>query len=307
MITNKHNIHLPIAIFLAHDDYDYVKNNPNYLSVTTLLKPIKSLVLQQYVQDTSVDLIDLIPSRVGTSIHSRVEEALNNFHKNATKLGIADCGIAINPDDRLHPNAIFMEQRKSKEIFGYTIGGKFDIVYENTLRDIKTTKVYKWIKGDFEDYILQGSIYRWLNQDIIHEDFMYIDFLFTDWKEHETSKEGYPPLPIMHKKLPLKSIKETEHWIITKLIQLVKWSLVTDQSLLPKCTTKERWQDPDTYAYYKNPNGKRATKIFSSMSEAVNAQIQHGSVGRIEVREATPRRCNSRFCPAYSVCEQGKN
>ena len=36
--TNDHNIPLAMAVWLMHDDYDYI-HDPKYISVTTLMKP----------------------------------------------------------------------------------------------------------------------------------------------------------------------------------------------------------------------------------------------------------------------------
>ena len=43
MITNKNNVSLNMVVFLAHDEYDHIKE-ANYISVTSLLKPIRAII-----------------------------------------------------------------------------------------------------------------------------------------------------------------------------------------------------------------------------------------------------------------------
>lgn len=51
--TNTTNIPLPLAVFLATDDYDY---QPDTISVTTLLKPIKQIILGRRLEK-KIDLL----------------------------------------------------------------------------------------------------------------------------------------------------------------------------------------------------------------------------------------------------------
>lgn len=72
--------------------------------------------------------------------------------------------------------------------------GKFDIVTEGLLQDVKSTSTYTWVKGGRdEEHRLQGSMYRWLHDDKITEDVIRINYIFTDWmKALATSQENYP-------------------------------------------------------------------------------------------------------------------
>ncbi len=44
VITNRGDIPLGLAVWLLHDEYDYI-NEPNYISVTSLMKPIRHIIL----------------------------------------------------------------------------------------------------------------------------------------------------------------------------------------------------------------------------------------------------------------------
>ena len=56
--TNVSNVPLSMAVFLATDSYDYM-DEPNYLSATALIKPLRQLILASRVneEDTSTDLL----------------------------------------------------------------------------------------------------------------------------------------------------------------------------------------------------------------------------------------------------------
>ena len=310
MITNKTNLSLPLQMFLIHDDYDLVKRK-KYISATGLLKPIKATVLA--MQSTIAhdnDVLDFLASRVGTASHDRLEKAfLNGNHvTNMRKLGYTEDvinHIKINPAEVNESDIpIYLEKRTIKQLHKWFIGGKFDVVMEHTVRDLKTTKVFTWIKNNFEDYQIQGSIYRWLNQDLIKNDTMFIDFIFTDWKAYEAeAKDTYPQYPALSKALPLMSVEETEAWINNKL-HAIESLIDADQSLLPDCTDKELWQDPTKYAYFKNPTGKRATKVFDTADLANIKLMSDGSVGKIEVRPGKPKRCN--YCSVKESCHQAQ-
>ena len=74
--TNNQNVPIPLAVWLLHDDYDHV-SDPNYVSATTLLKPVKQVILARRVPKEMrvLDLSDLIASRMGTALHDSIEKA----------------------------------------------------------------------------------------------------------------------------------------------------------------------------------------------------------------------------------------
>ena len=101
-ITNNHDVSLALAVWLLHDEYDYV-DNPKYLSATTLLKPIKQIVMKHRVDfsDQSIDVMDFVSTSMGTGLHDSIEKAWKLGHKTALKkLGypqrVIDA-VVINP------------------------------------------------------------------------------------------------------------------------------------------------------------------------------------------------------------------
>lgn len=314
MITNQGNISLPMAIWLASDEYDH-DPSPNTISATELLKSIKQILLGSRVAASGlagdVDLQDMIASRIGTALHDSVEHSVLNLREDAMKaMGIPPRvrdSIKINPTI-IDPNChnIHMEQRVKRDIGGFTISGKYDIVENGRVKDIKSTSTYTYVYGtNNTKYAQQGSIYRWLNPELITDDFMDIEFIFIDWKAMAVKTEkNYPPRRVMSKTVPLMSISETEMFIVDKLKLLVKFQNEPEANM-PECSRDELWQKPTSYAYFKNPEKmKRATKVFTTHGEALGRQIEDGSVGTIQIRPGKAKHCL--YCAAKPICAQAE-
>lgn len=318
-ITNNHDVSLPLAVWLLHDEYDYVKDK-KYLSVTTLLKPIKHIVMKHRVDLSveSMDIMDLVSTSMGTGLHDSIEKAWHNGHHNALrKLGYPERvvqNVVINPTPEQiasNPNLIpvWIEQRATKKIAGWTIGGKFDIVTEGLLQDVKSTSTYTWVKGGRdEEHKLQGSMYRWLHDDKITEDVIRINYIFTDWmKALATSQENYPKHRVLHKDIPLMSYEATEEWIKAKLTLIDKyWD--APESEIPECTDEELWRSDPVFKYFADPEkakqpGARSTRNFPTLFEARKFMAEKGK-GTILHVPGEPKRCN--YCSIFNICEQRK-
>ena len=316
MYKNETGIDLALAVWLASSsDYDLVPD-PNVISATSLQKPLKSLILErQMVIENEVDIAHVVASKIGSSIHYSVEQAWTNEYKTV----LANLGhpqsmidrIIINPDDRSKyaSDAIFvyLEQRRAKEVDGYLVSGKFDLVLDGELHDIKTGKTYSYTTGNNEgDYKLQGSIYRWLNPDIITGHVVHINYLFLDWSPMRVLADpDYPRHQCVTKAIPLYSIEETEMYIKQRLADL-KYYEGKDQDQLPECTMKELWQELPKYALYRDPNKTaRATKLFDLQNDAqiYNATKCKGKALIIE-RKGKVKRCH--YCNARPVCTQAE-
>ena len=311
-ITNISNMHMILAGWLAHDGYDY-NPDPNTISVTTLLKPLKQFILGTRVaqKDTATDVISRVASQTGTAIHEHVEYVWKN-HKDTilASLGYPNRMIErfiVNPDKAdLNDDSIpiYFEVRSEKQIAGYKISGKYDVVVDGVVNDIKKTSTYTYIKGNRDDdYRLQGSIYRWLNQDTITEDHMNILFVFTDWMASKAAmdKTGtYPRYPAMSHSITLLSLEETEAFILTKLTQ-IKTLLHAPEEDLPRCNNKDLWRDPPQYKYFSNPDGKRSTKNFDNLADA-NMHCATKGKGIVKTVPSKVKACN--YCNAFDVCKQ---
>lgn len=219
-LTNKHKIPKYFSEWLRQDDYDHEEGT---ISATTLLKPIQMYILeQQHSAELEEDVLDRLHTKIGSAIHNSLEQ--------------------------VHIKDEIREERLRHNFCGFEITGKFDLMLlksNNTYKlvDFKTTKVYKWICGDFEDYIKQLSIYRWLadkNGLIVSEE-AEIGFWFKDWQENRTKWKNYPNLPLMRKKITLWSLNKTENFIKERLEQI--YEILEENKELPPCSNDELWVD----------------------------------------------------------------
>lgn len=319
-ITNNASVSLPLAVWLLQDDYDYI-DKENYISATSLMKPIRQIVIPpRLTNKIPLDLTDLIPSALGKTIHGSIEQAWKdpkNLKSALSKLGYPESvfrRIRVNPDPGTLKDGeipIYIEQRSFRQLGKWEIGGKFDLVTEGIVQDVKSTSAYTWLYGGKDDdYILQGSIYRWLNQDKITEDFIRINFVFTDWQKASAKiNPNYPQYRVAHKDYKLLSLEETEAWILNKL-KLIEQYMNSPESQIPECTDAELWRSDPKYKFYSNPEKMvKATKNFDSMQEARAYQVEKGGIGKIVTVPGEAKRCD--YCSAFDGCTQkdrlGKN
>ena len=314
-LTNQYSLPISIAVWLSTDGYDH-NHDPFIISATTFNKPIRSIVLarQNKDLDKSGDISSMIPARIGTAIHESIENSWNNgsLYESLESLGypkkIID-RIEVNPDPNNIPKdciPVFMEVRGHKKLGEYTISGKFDFVIEGALEDFKSTGTYSYINGtNTDDYIRQGSIYRWLHQNIVTQNHMNIRFIFTDWSAAQSkSDKSYPQSRIVSKSYDLMSIPETEVMLKRKLNE-ISTLMPLAQKDLPECTPQELWQKPDIFKYYKNPAKRaRSTKNFNTEGEAYQRLAQDGNVGVVVKVPGVVMRC--KYCDVNEICHQAK-
>ena len=309
MLTNKFNLPLPLQVWLASDSYDYV-NNPKYISATSILKPVRQIVLSKRLPEQNIDLSDRAAVSMGTAIHDGIEHAWANPNLSFTKLNYPSefiDKVLVNPkpeDIKEDSIPVYIEQRAIKEFNGYSIGGKFDFVINKALHDIKTTSVYTYMKDSHaKDYILQGSIYKWLNPEIITSNTLTINFVFTDWSSASAkAKSDYPQSRCAFKEYPLMSTEEIETYLRDKLNSVME-NIDKDEADICECSDEDLWRSKTVYKYYADPSKlMRATKNFTSLEEAVAYQLSKSGKGVIKAVTGTPRRCL--YCPAYDICSQ---
>jgi hypothetical protein len=309
---NTSSVPLSIAVFLATDSYDY-RDDPNHLSVTSLLRPARQVILSQRVpQDEGlIDLMQMMPNRIGAAIHNAVEQAWKRNHLQALKdLGYPDRVIqqvVVNPEPGTPLEGkipVYLERRAERQVGPYIVSGKFDFVGDGRVEDVKTTSVFTWMNSTNDDqYTWQGSMYRWLNPDIITKDHMAIQFIFTDWSKLRAMQDPrYPQARHQEKVFPLKSVQETEAFVKRK-IDLVMSLKNTPEPQLPLCNDAELWRAEPVFKYYKNPEKtQRSTKNFETMQEARIRFIEDGSIGLIKEVPGQVTAC--KYCPAFPICTQ---
>lgn len=313
--SNQMNIPLPLAVFLATDDYDY---DPTTISATALMRPIRQLVLTKRVnpEDNPIDIAGLVSSRMGSAIHAAIEKAWLNPKQALKALGmptkLAD-NVMINPSKpmlELNPNAIpvYMEQRAYKQVGNYKVSGKFDFVAEGRVQDFKSTSVYSYLnQTNVTKYSLQGSLYRWLNPDIIHKDDMVVNYIFTDWSAADAKqKPEYPQARVLTQRIPLISVEETQAYVEAKLKQIEKYK-DAKESEIPYCTDEDLWRKATVWKYYKHKDKTdgRSTKNFDNSADAYARLADDGYSGIVVEVKGQVVAC--RYCNAFSVCTQKDN
>lgn len=320
-VTNTQDISLPLAVWLLHDEYDYI-NEPNYISATSLMKPLRQIVLRNRVpqeQQTS-DVSEYIARSLGNAIHIAIQNAWENGKNRPLKLlGYSDDvieRIVVNPtEDELRSRndiiPVYFEQRGLRKIdvngVTYTIGGKFDMVADGIVQDFKSTSVWSWVKGTKdEDYALQGSLYRWLHPDKITDDHIRINFIFTDWSKMMLKSAGYPQKRVEHKDIQLKSARDTETWVRNKLALIQKYANAPE-SEIPECTDDELWRSEPKFKYFAdatkaNVPGARSSKNFDSLIDARKHQAEKGGKGAILTVPGEPKACG--YCQVFDGCTQ---
>lgn len=310
-ITNKHNVPEYIAAFLLHDDYDY-DSRKNTFSTTTIIKPLKQIIMGKRNEDHAIDIMDLVKARIGSAVHAALELVWTNpeYRRNALKrMGYDNDtinAIVVNPKDTVDEEAIpiFMEERMERKINGYRITGKNDFNGDGILRDTKTTSVFTYVYGSKkEDYRLQLSIYRWLRPNIVRNEVGYIDFLFTDWKKSQVdTNPKYPKHNYISQPIKLLSENEVHKYLAEKVRKLKKYMDKPEEEI-PACTPEDLWQKETTYQYFSKPTNKRASKNFSNPEEAYT-HLKKKGIGEIRVNKGKVMACN--YCSGAEICNQRK-
>ena len=308
--ANTSSVPRSLAVFLASDFYDHEENT---ISATSLIKPLRQIVLSARVPEdmTPLELVNLVPSRMGSAIHDAIERSWkDNYQVALDSLGYPKRvieKIRINPKPEELTDGqipIYLEQRAHKQVGKFLISGKYDFIGDGRVEDFKSTSTFTAMNNtNDEKYIWQGSIYRWLNPQIITKDEMAIQFIFTDWSKAKAMQDPkYPQQRIQQRILPLKSIQETDAFIKRKLGQIEQyWDVPEEQ--IPLCTDADLWRSEPVFKYYKNPEKRaRSTKNFDNRHDAQLRYIEDGSVGIVVEQPGQVTAC--KYCPAFAVCSQ---
>lgn len=323
-ITNTHGINLALAVWLLEDGYSSgadVAPEGELISATKLMKPSKQLILGLQADQSAMemDVTDMVASRSGHAFHDSIERSWTEgkWQHSMRKLGYTQKvidRIIINPEpNQLTKETIpvYLEKRGFREFEDVVLTGQIDFIIGKAYTDFKSTSTFAWTSGNKDqDYIIQGSIYRWLFPDLIKNDTMEIGFIFTDWAKYRTTDPKYPQTRVTQKEFPLMSIEDTEKWISAKLKIIrnnSKALRVGGQSKMERCTPKELWQSEPAYKYYTDPEkaklGGRSTRNFDSSTDA-QLHLKEKGKGVVVTIPGEVKACT--YCQAFQVCEQRK-
>lgn len=313
--TNEENIPLAFAVLLATDNYDK-SYEPKTISATSIQKSIREIVLGLRCKTSENALQDIkskLSSAIGTAIHSALEQAWLDPYKALEALdfkGYKD--VKVNPieldiitwktyNHKFIP--VYVEQRVNKKINDWTISGKYDLILDGEIQDLKNRKAYSYInQSNKEKDIIQGSIYKWLNPKIVTQDTMKIIWNITDWDAIKALSDAkYPKQRIFAQQLPLMSLSDTERYLKKKL-QDIQFYLDNLEIDLPYCTPEELWMRNSEWKYYKNPLSSRATKKYSDSASAWSHFHNDGGVGKVVEFKGKAKYCE--HCSISSICSQ---
>lgn len=304
---------LSLAVFLATDHYDHNKDEYT-ISATTIIKPVRQIVLAARVPeaDAFTPLADVMSSRIGTAIHNGIEQAwLTNYKEAMAAIGIPARAIKcvkVNPtkEEAKDPDVIpvYMEQRLSRKVGKWTVTGKFDFVGQGRLEDFKTTTSYVVMKKiNDAKFAKQGSIYRWLDPELITNPNMAIQFIILDWAKQEAVRNPeYPQQRFLERILPLAPVQETDHAVRTKLADIEKYWDASEEDI-PLCDDETLQRTEPVYKYYASGDttAAKSSKNFDSKQEAY---IWLSEKGKGAIKEVPGQVTGCRFCNAFPVCTQ---
>jgi hypothetical protein len=292
---------LPIELWLKNDNYDLVEDEFT-LSVTTLLKPTKEIVLaKKYHFEVQKDKEPSINIKIGTSVHDSISAALepNKMKEIMSNLGYEDF---IIKNTKIHT-----EKRSERKFLNYKISGKFDVVYNGSVYDIKTTSTFSYTSKSGDDYVKQLSLYRWLNPELITSDEGIICFIFTDWSKATALKNpDYPQNRMVFREYELLPNEQVEEFLTQKISDIERYKQTKEEDL-QDCNDNELWRSQTVYAYYNNeykPESMQSTKNFTNKQEAYE-YFEYQGKGKIVIRQGKPTRCL--YCSVKKHCLQNQN
>lgn len=313
--SNQTGISLSASVWLATDNYDY-NPDPFNISVTTLLKPVRQIILGKraaaLVERDPIDISTVIASRMGSAIHDSIERAWTQENAvlalqrlNYSSKFVDNLLVNPNPED-IKPTSkvVYVEQRHSIKVGKYTLSGKYDIVFLGRVEDWKSTSVYAFINNTNHDkFVMQGSLYRLIKPDQITDELMSINYIFTDWKKGDALRTvGYPSSRMLTVNAPLHSVETTKQFV-QKKIQLIEFYKDAPQDKIPECTDEELWRSTAKYKYYSKPNAVKASKVFDNAIEAQKyLTVEKAGVGFIKTFKGEVKSCN--YCSAAPICQQ---
>ena len=294
---------LPIQVWLAADAYEG-KNDLSHISATNLINDSHKIVLENQIKnelDTSDEgLLNMFASRRGTAIHSALENVWTNDNlrnKALDALGLKELKerIVIN-QHKENPNqiSIWLEQRAYKKIDDMTVNGQFDMVMDGQVIDYKNTSVFTYMhKTKVEDYKIQGSIYKWLNPDLITSDTIKIIYIMHDWTAKNAKiNPDYPQSPVIDEDYDLYSLDYIEGYIKNKIHEIKNGGTL-------ECTKSLKLSDP-VWQYFSK-SGCKAIKNFGNQTDA-NHYVMTKGKGFIKMKPQKATGC--KYCKARSICKQ---
>ncbi len=282
-LTNKFG--LPKAIVRAVTFYPHEKRGD--ISVTQLVGPPRIHQLRiRHPDEITEDVSDRLWALLGSTVHyflhaARVDDALQ---EETMVWLVGDVKLFGTPD-------YFEDERIS---------------------DWKITSVWAILDGVKPEWEAQLNLYKGLYR---HYGFDVSDLeicaLLRDWSKGRARQGGdYPPVAFRRLPVTLWSKERLLHYA-EKRAGLHQRCFVLPDSLLPLCTSEERWERPTKWAVRKLGN-KRATKLCDTEKEAdqfIDGLLAKARTAKVsylvEQRPGECVRCEG-YCNVSHLCDWWK-
>ena len=299
---------LPLVAWMMRETYTTI-DDPLTYSATEMLKPIKELLLAKHMEkNTVINLTSLLASRMGTAIHDTLEIVMNDLElvaDAAELLGYSPDVIESILDKSL---VIETETRLEKKLGVFTISGEYDLNIDGKVQDYKTMSSYSYMKTNPEKFLMQMSIYRWLNPEVIVDDLCTVHFIIRDFKAFQAKQPNYPQLPMFTEDLVLLSLPEIEAYLTRKFDAIQEFSELTIAEINNNaefdCTDKQIDKQHDVFKYFANPDAAKSSKNFT---DYYLAEEHLASKGKGEIRTVEGQVSGCKFCTARSICNTAIN
>lgn len=284
-LTNKHGIPETIVRAIADDEYD---RGDSVLSVTQIISPPRIVLLQDLNKDNlESDVIDRVPSLLGTAVHKIIEKGAKDL-----------------------PNHI-IEERLFATINGWKISGAVDLQIDNgdgtwAINDYKVTSVYS-VLSDKPEWEQQLNCYAYLARLAHGRNItsLKIIAILRDWQRKQAEiKADYPQGQIAVVDIPVWTPEQQEAYVTGRvaLHQAAKKAVDTGNDL-DYCTDQERWVRGESWALVKEGR-KTAVKLYDNETEANEAAAAAGNGHSVQHRPGSAIRCAGNYCLVSAWCRQ---
>lgn len=270
-ITNNAGLPLPLVEAIKRDPYS---SNGSDITVTTLLKPPRAVALEhQHREEITEDAADRLWALIGQIGHLILERS----------------------------GGLSTELRLFSTVRGWRVSGQMDLLSGNVLTDYKLTSVWSCKDGLKPEWEQQMNALRWVaSKNEINIEKAQIVAIYRDWSKLEARRSSdYPRHQAQVFDVPLWSLEQAEKWIFNRVE-----AHQAARTVLPECTSEERWEKPPKWAVMKKGR-ERAVKLCESQSIANDMVESLGNSHYVQHRPGEQVRCQN-YCAAMLFCQQAK-
>lgn len=313
-VTNKFNLPFEAVVELIHINSNH--DSSLDLSASGMTRTVKQIIFEYRYPELALarDVMDTLTlaGAQGNARHMWAEDAWQN--PATVKAAMNLCGVNDSAVERIRINPekvetgtipVFIEHSFTpKVVNGMTVGGTADLIFNGMIEDYKT--VSPWTRkysSTIQGYVMQMSVYRWLNPDLVTSAQGKLNFRYPKWDERDTKMNGYPKFPvesIIYDLYPVEVVQD----FVEKQTKLILESIDKPDDALPPCPSQRLeqnkvWKIFTEYDQYAQ--GKASRRTVYSLDEAL---IAMKSIKTGVLLEITGKPSLCKFCAFTTVCSQ---